>query len=179
MNYYDEIAKSYNELHKEEQLNKIKIVFDLDLIKPTDNVLDVGCGTGFSLDFFECKNIIGIDPSEKLISQYKGKNKIILGEAENLPFKDNEFDVVISFTAIQNFQDIEKGLREIKRVGKNKFALTFLKRSMKAEFIEKLIRKIFSEFKIENTKGKNVSCEPKTTVFKRIEEQKDFIFIIT
>lgn len=162
MNYYDEIAKNYDELHKEEQLEKIKIVFDLDLVKPKDKLLDVGCGTGFSLDCFECSEAIGIDPSKKLVEQYKGKQKIIVGNGENLPFKNNGFDVVISFTAIQNFDDVEKGLKEIKRVGNNKFALTFLKKSTKAKIIEDLIRKIFSEFKIE-----------------KIEEEKDFIFIVT
>jgi ubiquinone/menaquinone biosynthesis C-methylase UbiE len=162
MNYYDEISQSYDELHKEEQLNKLQIIFELDIIKPKDKLLDVGCGTGFSLDYFECKEAIGIDPSEKLIQQYKGSHKIICASAENLPFKNKEFDVVISITAIQNFDDIQKGLNEIKRVGKNKFALTFLKRSFKAQLIEDLIKKIFSEFKIE-----------------RIEEEKDIIFIIT
>ncbi|MGE0793322.1 MAG: hypothetical protein AB7V77_04050 [Candidatus Woesearchaeota archaeon] len=46
-------------------------------------------------------------------------------------------------------------------VGKNKFALTFLKKSMKAKLIEDLIRKVFSDFNIE-----------------KIDEEKDFIFII-
>ena len=161
MTYYDEIAKTYDELHKEEQIKKIQIILDEDLVRHTDTVLDVGCGTGFSLDYFNAKKIIGIDPAEKLIKQYSGKNKIILGCSENLPFKDKEFDVVVSFTAIQNFDDLEKGLEEIKRVGKNKFGLTFLKRSFKAKLIEDAIRKIFSEFKI-----------------KKIEEEKDFIFIV-
>ncbi|MGE0793321.1 MAG: class I SAM-dependent methyltransferase [Candidatus Woesearchaeota archaeon] len=161
MNYYNEIAQSYDELHKEEQLNKLQIIFDLDLVKPNDKLLDVGCGTGFSLDYFECKEAVGIDPAKKLIQQYKGKNKIIQGFAENLPFQNNEFDIVISFTAIQNFNDIEKGLNEIKRVGKNKFVLTFLKQSMKAKLIEDLIRKVFSDFNIE-----------------KIDEKKDFIFIV-
>ena len=162
MNYYDEISKTYDELHKEEQLAKIQIIFDEDLVKPQDKLLDVGCGTGFSLDCFECKEAIGIDPSEKLIQQYKGKHQVQVAQAEQLPFKDSQFDVVLSFTAIQNFDDIQKGLQEIKRVGKTKFGLTFLKRSMKAQIIEEIIEKVFSEFNI-----------------KKIEQEKDFIFIIT
>jgi demethylmenaquinone methyltransferase / 2-methoxy-6-polyprenyl-1,4-benzoquinol methylase len=162
MTYYDEISKTYDELHKEEQLAKIQIIFDEDLVKPQDKLLDVGCGTGFSLDCFECKEAIGIDPSEKLIQQYKGKHQVQVAQAEKIPFKDSQFDVVLSFTAIQNFDDIQKGLQEIKRVGKTKFGLTFLKRSMKAQLIEDLIKKVFSQFNI-----------------KKIDQEKDFIFIIT
>ncbi len=161
MTYYDEIAKTYNELHKEEQMKKLKIILDEDLISSSDKLLDVGCGTGFSLDYFDVIESVGIDPAEKLIEQYAGKNKALVGCAENLPFENDFFDVVISITAIQNFEDIQKGLKEIKRVGKNKFGLTFLKRSIKSQLIEKLIRKTFSEFEI-----------------KIIEEDKDLIFII-
>ena len=79
-------------------------------------------------------------------------------EAENLPFKDSSFDVVISITAIQNFHDIEKGLKEIRRVGKDRFVLSFLKRSPKKDIITKNIKKLFK-------------------VVKEIEEEKDIIFI--
>ena len=78
-------------------------------------------------------------------------------EAEHIPFKDKTFDIVISVTAIQNFHDIKKGLKEIKRVAKNRVVLSFLKRSKKREMIEKLIREMFD---INNV----------------VEEEKDLIF---
>ena len=147
MRYYNSIAKGYDELHSEEQLEKCRIIagnFD----SKDKRILDVGCGTGIAADFFRCK--IGIDPSEKLIAIAKKKFpkiKFILGNAENLPFKENEFDAVISVTAIQNFGDIAKGLSEIRRVGRE-FVLTFLKRSEKRKKIEGLIKKLFKIKKI-------------------------------
>ena len=156
MKYYDSIAKGYDELHGEEQLKKCRLIskyFD----SKNKKILDVGCGTGIATDFFKCK--IGIDPSEKLLKIARKKFlkiKFIRAKAEKLPFKDNEFDVVISVTAIQNFEDIEKGLEEIKRVGKE-FVLTFLKRSEKKEKIEKVIKKLFK-------------------IKKMIEEEKDMIY---
>ena len=127
-NYYNGIAAGYDELYKEEQLKKFAIVLeDKDLFEGTKTMLDVGCGTGFSLDYFPVEKITGVDPAEKLVEQYKGKQTIMVGSAEELPFEDNSFDLVTSFTAIQNFSDIKKGLEEIKRVGHHKFALTFLK----------------------------------------------------
>jgi len=156
MSYYDEISEGYNELHKEEQLKKVKIILDKLKLKRKDKLLDVGCGTGFYLDLFDC-DVTGIDPSEKLLEQYKGEHQVILGSAESLDFPDDSFDIVISITAIHNFDDIEKGLKEIQRVGKDRFVFSVLKRSSNYELIEKLIKELFS-------------------VDEVIEEDKDFIY---
>ena len=161
MNYYDTIAKGYEELHKEEQLNKLKIIKKYLKVNPEDKLLDVGCGTGLTTSCWKCK-CYGIDPSKKLLKIAKEKYKAIIfkqAPAEKIPFKDNFFDIVISVTALQNFADVEKSLSEIKRVGKDKFILTFLKRSAKKERLDQLIKKYFKVKKI-------------------IEEEKDFIYII-
>ncbi|MCF7798301.1 methyltransferase domain-containing protein [Candidatus Woesearchaeota archaeon] len=162
MMYYDDIAEGYDELHKEEQLAKLALVKDLDIIGPDDKLLDVGCGTGFSLDYFDVQKATGVDPAQKLIAQYTGNQKILLGSAEALPFDDHSFDVVISITAIQNFDNVRKGLAEMLRVGKERFVLTALKASPKIEQIEKVIDEIFANFNIES-----------------IEQDKDIIFSIT
>ncbi len=145
MSYYDEIAEGYNELHGEEQLNKLKLIAKHLNVDKNTKLLDVGCGTGLSAKVFDC-DITGIDPSEQLLKQCPFKT--IKANAENLPFKDNEFDVVIAVTCIQNFKDINQGLREIKRVGKNKFALTVLKKSNKKDFILNQIKTIFQVQKV-------------------------------
>ena len=156
MNYYNKISKGYNKLHKEEQLKKLNIIKNNIKIKKSDLLLDVGCGTGISSKF-GCK-VIGIDPSAELLKLNKNKNKF-LGNAEKLPFKSNVFDFVISVTAVHNFKDIERALKEIKRVGKNNFVFSILKRSNKFDEIKKSIKK---HFKIE----------------KEIEEDKDIIFYL-
>lgn len=162
VDYYNGISSGYDELYKEEQLKKFDILLeDKDLFNEVNTLLDVGCGTGFSLDYFPSKLATGIDPADKLVEQYVGKHTVIVGFAEKLPFEDDSFDVVISMTAIQNFSDIKKGLQEINRVGKNRFGLSFLKNSSNADKIEKYIDEIFSEFQI-----------------LRFEEEKDLIFII-
>jgi ubiquinone/menaquinone biosynthesis C-methylase UbiE len=160
--YYDVISSGYDELHEAEQIKKLETIKKEIKITPKTKLLDVGCGTGLSSQF-DC-NVTGVDPSHELLKIAKKKFpeiKFVQASAEKLPFKDKEFDVVVSVTAIQNFMDIEKGLNEIKRVGNETFALSFLKKSSKAKIIERLIRKIFSEFKT-----------------KEIEEDKDFICII-
>ena len=162
MKYYDIIAKSYDELHEEEQLKKVAIIRKQLKINKNTKLLDVGCGTGTSSQF-DCK-VTGIDPSSELLKRGKRKYpkiKFVKAYAEKLPFEDKSFDVVVSITAIQNFNNIEKGIKEIKRVGKNQFALSFLKKSNRADKIENIIIKIFDKYKI-----------------KRIEEDKDIILIV-
>jgi len=157
MEYYDGIADGYDELHKEEQLKKIRIIRANLNVKKTDYLLDIGTGTGFALELFDCKKI-GIDPSPKLLK--KAKVSVIKGKAEKIPFPDKIFDIVISVTAIHHFDDIEKGLMEIKRVAKDKVAFSLLKKSPKFENIRELIKKSFK-------------------INKEINEDKDLILIGT
>lgn len=159
MSYYNKISKGYNELHSEEQLKKARIIRDKLELKRNYKLLDVGCGNGFYLDLFDC-DVTGVDPAEELISQYKGSHQVMLGKAEELDFSDNEFDVVISLTAIHNFDDIEKGLKEINRVGKAKFVFSVMNRTAELELIKKIINALF-------------------VVDEIIEEDQDLIFFCT
>ena len=105
MTYYDEISQGYEELHKEEQLKKINLIKKYLKPNPEDKLLDVGCGTGLTTEPWSCKRY-GIDPAKKLLARAKQRDKIeyTLAPAENIPYPDNFFDIVISITAIQNFR---------------------------------------------------------------------------
>jgi ubiquinone/menaquinone biosynthesis C-methylase UbiE len=156
MNYYDEISEGYEELHKEEQLKKVSIIISKLKPKPENTLLDVGCGTGLYLDMFKCQ-VTGADPARKLLAKYKGKHKVVLAIAEELPFPDNSFDIVTSITAIHNFRNIETGIKEMRRVGKDKFVFSILKKTKKMAIIEKLIYDFFTIDEIIN--------EEKDTIF--------------
>jgi ubiquinone/menaquinone biosynthesis C-methylase UbiE len=150
MGYYDEISRSYNQLHGEEQKKKF------NLIKKyiRGRVLDVGCGTGISTP----EGGIGIDPSKELLKQ--NPHKCYLASAENIPFPDKSFDTVICLTSVHNFSDIEKGLREMKRVGKSTFIISVLKKSPRFNMIVAKIKQII---------------EPD----REIDEEKDLILVKT
>lgn len=98
---------------------------------PSDaKILDVGCGKGYLL--YEFKKLLpnsavsGFDISSYAIQNAKKeiKNNLFVHRAEKpYPFKDKEFDLVVSFTTLHNLMiyDLKSALNEIERVGKNKF----------------------------------------------------------
>ncbi|NQU98849.1 methyltransferase domain-containing protein [Candidatus Woesearchaeota archaeon] len=138
--YFDEIAEGYEELHREEQMKKLNIIKENLIVRPGDRMLDVGCGPGFAKEVFDC-NVTGLDPSEELLK--KCSFKTVRCEAEDIPFPDSYFDVVISVTSIHNFDDYRKGIREMKRVGKSRFVFSILKSSKKFDKIKVFIEKNF------------------------------------
>jgi len=89
-------------------------------------ILDIGCGKGFLLyDFLKIMpdaDIHGIDISEYAIANSKPeiRSKLQLGNATQLPWTDNTFDLVVSITTLHNLYayDLDLALREIERVGK-------------------------------------------------------------
>jgi len=140
MTYYDSIADGYDELHKEEQLNKLRIIKE-NLGDVGSSLLDVGCGTGFSLDLFNVEKKIGLDPSKELLKYCK--HQTICASAESIPFPDNSFDTVICVTAVHNFDDMAKGLSEIRRVAKRSVAISVLRKSEKFDDIQREVRRLF------------------------------------
>ena len=153
---YNIIAKSYNELYEEEQIKKLKIIEQHIKVKKNDKLLDIGCGTGISTNYFKCKSI-GIDNSKEMIKN--GKGNLILAKAEYLPFKDKIFDIILCITSIHNFKNPKKALKEILRVKKSKaqVVITLLKKSKNYKVLKKMIK---SSFKV-----------------KELDEDKDTIFI--
>ncbi len=87
----------------------------------SDNlILDLGAGTGVFSDFVkERGKVIGLEPSYKMIKIGRGKREFInyvRGEGENLPFKDNTFDYVISAYVMRNLKNLKVTLGDISRV---------------------------------------------------------------
>ena len=120
---------SYNPKFWQPVIPTFKNYWNLD---SSSSVLDVGCAKGFMLYDLK-KNIPGIKVNGIDISEYAIKNSLkeikedlIVGNATNLPYEDNSFDVVISINTVHNL-DIEncaKALKEIQRVSKKHSFIT-------------------------------------------------------
>lgn len=98
-------------------------------VRPTDDVLDVACGTGdLTLALARAKpcRIVGVDFTEEMLeiarekSQRLNSNATIpqymQGDALALPFEARSFDVVSIAFGIRNVADPAKALREFHRV---------------------------------------------------------------
>jgi len=99
-------------------------------IKKKNKILDIGSGTGDIFNQILNENIV-IQPNQIILSDPNinmiktGKKKInkkinwIATYAENLPFKNNEFDLITMSFSLRNVYDLKKSLKEIHRVLKN------------------------------------------------------------
>ncbi len=121
---YDLWASQYDEklafLNSFEGVQFAKMLGDLKGKK----VLDLGCGTGRLTDLLlnNGGEVSGIDVSEKMLEVARKKYPWVnfaQADAENLPFKDDEFDVVVSAFVIVHFKDLQKLFDEVCRVLKS------------------------------------------------------------
>jgi len=120
---------NYNEKYWK---NVIPDFIDFYSLNNDSSILDIGCGKGFMIyDFLKYLpeiNIKGIDISEYAIKNCKEevKDNLIIGDAKNLPFDDNSFDLIISIVSIHNLgiNDCSKSLSEINRVSKKNSFIT-------------------------------------------------------
>jgi len=96
------------------------------------SILDVGCGKGFLLYEIQLLlpeiKITGFDVSNHgLASRHpEFKGNLFKHRAQDpYPFKDKEFDLVMSITTLHNLRlpELEVALKEIERVGKNGYVM--------------------------------------------------------
>lgn len=126
-------------------------------------ILDVGCGTGRMLGAGLTtvrggSKYYGIDTSKEMLKKLKEKEKFIectkkevntkIGDAQNIPYKDNYFDVVFSYHLLWHLpkKEQEKIIKEMFRVSQKIVIFDIVNKN----FIWNKIKWIFG---IKDTKG--------------------------
>ena len=83
-------------------------------------VLDVGCGEGrFCRMMAEIvPQVVGLDPTVRLLSEARklGEAQYAQGKAEDMPFEDGDFDMVVSYLSLIDIPDSAAAIAEMARV---------------------------------------------------------------
>ena len=148
---FDNIAPKYDLLNhvlsmKIDVLWRNKLVKMLSKDKP-ELVLEVATGTGdlaITVQKGTGADVVGLDLSQQMLNvgiekirkqNLDGKISMQKGDAEQLPFEDNKFDGVTVAFGVRNFENLEKGLLELRRVVKENKSIYILEFSKVEGFL--------------------------------------------
>jgi ubiquinone/menaquinone biosynthesis C-methylase UbiE len=104
------------------------------LVEAAGSVLEVGAGTGANLGHYGgVASLVLTEPEPAMLRRLQKKArdeaplaKILRAPAEDLPFEDDSFDIVVSTLVLCGVDDQARSLREIKRVLRPGGRLLFL-----------------------------------------------------
>lgn len=121
-----EIANNYDDYYQSaigKNIDSIEkaIISNLLTDIPRSDMLELGCGTGHWSSYFikQGFKLVGIDISESMLGVAKLKNidaEFIIGDASNIPFEDESFDIISSITMLEFVDNQDKVIQEIHRV---------------------------------------------------------------
>ncbi|KIA83074.1 ubiquinone biosynthesis methyltransferase UbiE [Kaistella solincola] len=148
---FDNIAPKYDLLNHVLSM-KIDVLWRNTLVKWMNKdqpklVLDVATGTGdlaIAVQKGTGAKVTGLDLSQQMLNvgiekirknNLDDKIDMMKGDAENLPFEDNKFDAVSVAFGVRNFENLEIGLAELKRVVKEQKSVYILEFSKVEGFL--------------------------------------------
>ena len=88
-------------------------------------VLEIGIGSGLNLPFYtqRAQQVIGLDPSPRLLAmargagrQLEGAIELVEGSAEAVPLDDRSIDTVVTTWTLCSIPDARRALAEMRRV---------------------------------------------------------------
>jgi demethylmenaquinone methyltransferase/2-methoxy-6-polyprenyl-1,4-benzoquinol methylase len=169
----------------------------INLLRPVNPriILDVATGTGdFAIQALRIHpdKVIGVDISEgmleigrKKLIRRKLDNRIELktGDSENLPFEENKFDAVTVGFGVRNFENVNRGLEEIKRVLRPGGLLVVLEFSRPRHFPFKQLYNLYFKFILPKV-GRIISRDKAAYTYlpesvEAFPDGEDFLAILT
>ncbi|MBX7268169.1 class I SAM-dependent methyltransferase [Micromonospora sp. Llam7] len=127
---YDRLAGGYEDM----RIQSVRSTVHLGLLdwiagsnaEPPKRILDVGCGTGAMLRriawLFPSAELFGVDPAPGMVAEARRRTAedfgitYVQGTAEELPYDDGHFDLVVSTLCFHHWRSRTEGLSEVSRV---------------------------------------------------------------
>jgi demethylmenaquinone methyltransferase/2-methoxy-6-polyprenyl-1,4-benzoquinol methylase len=190
--YYDFLNRflslGIDTIWRKNAINKIKDA------KP-QYILDIATGTAdVAIELvkrLDVKKVVGLDISKEMLSigQKKIDKKalddrieLVLGDSENLSYEDNTFDAVTVAFGVRNFENLEKGLKEMNRVLKKDGQVMVLEFSKPRFFPFKQLFNGYFKYVLPQI-GRLTSKDPKAYQYlyesvQAFPDGKDFVNIL-
>lgn len=113
---YSQKALAYDQWFKDHHLIFQSELLAIKTLMPaTDNILEVGVGTGVFAEALQVKK--GLEPAEGMAALAKKRGiDLVQGYAEDMPFPDSSFDAVLMITVLCFLENPNKAFSEIRRV---------------------------------------------------------------
>lgn len=158
-------------------------------------ILDVATGTAdVALEIanrLQAEKIVGLDISAEMLEIGRKKvakkdlSELITlqqGDSENMPFADNTFDAITVAFGVRNFENLEKGLKEMNRVLKKDGKLVVLEFSRPTLFPFKQLFNGYFKYILPQI-GRLTSKDPKAYSYlyesvQAFPDGKDFIKVL-
>lgn len=124
-------------------------------------VLEIGVGTGLNLPHYpeSVQSLTAIDPSEGMLRRARRRTAasplevtLIKDDAEELPFRDHQFDAVVSTWTLCTIPNVRQALVEARRVLKPEGRFFFLEHGLATNSRDRRLQDLF------NPLNRRVSC---------------------
>lgn len=127
--YLCDLANIHSNLYEDLTGNINRLQGEINHNMKDKRILDFGCGWGNFLIYclMNGYNAFGVDVSTTRSKYFLFacdtiklnktlKSRYIIYDGENLPFKENTFDIVIANQVLEHVEDIENTIKEIRRI---------------------------------------------------------------
>jgi SAM-dependent methyltransferase len=129
MALYDQIGRGYAAVRVEDPRLARPI---REALGEARTVVNVGAGAGS----YEPRDreVVAVEPSAVMIAQRRaGAAPAVLASAEHLPFSDGSFDAAMAVITLHHWDDVDAGLRELRRVARRRVVIVTYDPALEAD----------------------------------------------
>jgi SAM-dependent methyltransferase len=116
---YDQIGRNYAQFRRPDPRIAAAI---REALGDARTVVNVGAGTGaYEPDDLE---VLAVEPSATMLAQRApGAAPAVQASAEALPLEDDSYDAAMALLTVHHWQDVERGLAELRRVARRRIVV--------------------------------------------------------